>query len=302
MDVHVRDLRYFVAVAEELSFTRAAERLFVSQPALSKQLRQLEGALGFRLLRRDHRSVELTAAGAALLPPARALVEDWEQARRAAAAAAASEAATLRVGLSTSVGRGLLPRVTERFAMGHPAWKLALRQVPWSDPTAGLADGSSDVALVWLPVPNPDAFGWVVIATEPRWVALPQTHPLVGRDEVDFAELLDEPFLALPASAGPLRDYWLALDHRGDRPARIAAEVRNADETFEAIANGIGLALLAAGNAAIYQRPGIAVRPVRGLSPSHLAVVWRADDDRVVVRHFAEACCVDSLPSPLPAD
>ena len=290
MDVHVRDLRYFVAVAEELSFTRAAEGLFISQPALSKQVRQLERMLGFRLFRRDHRSVELTAAGKVLLPLARGIVDDWERARRTAAEAAASEAGVLRVGMSTSVGRGLLPRVTERFAERHPDWKLDIRQVPWSDPTAGLADGSSDVAFLWLPLPDPDPFEWAVIATERRWVALRESHPLAGRDEIDFSDLLDEPFLALPSSAGPLRDFWLGLDHREGRPPRIAAEVRTADETFEAIANGVGIALLSAGNAAIYGRPGIVARPVKGLTPSDLALVWLAGDDRAAVRGFAEAC------------
>lgn len=290
MDVHVRDLRYFVAVAEDLSFTRAAERLFISQPAMSKQIRHLERGMRTDLFRRDHRSVELTAAGEALLPLARELVERWDQAQRTTAEAAASDATVLRVGFSTSVGRGVLPAATERFNKHRPGWKVELRQVSWDDPTGGLSDGSTDVAFIWLPIPNPEAFEWVVLSSEPRWVALPEGHPLADRAEVEFTDLLDEPFLALPRSAGPLRDYWLAMDHRGGRPARIAAEVRTADETFEAIANGIGIALLSAGNAAIYERPGIVTRAVRGIGPSELAVVWRADDDRGVVREFVAAC------------
>jgi DNA-binding transcriptional LysR family regulator len=91
MDVHLRDLRYFVAVAEELHFTRAAERLFVSQPALSKQIRQLERDLRVMLLQRDHRTVSLTPAGAALLPTAQALLRDWEAAQHAIAAVRAAE-------------------------------------------------------------------------------------------------------------------------------------------------------------------------------------------------------------------
>lgn len=115
-------------------------------------------------------------------------------------------------------------------------------------------------------------------------------HRLASLPEIDFADLLDEPFLALPASAGPLRDYWLATDHRGGRPVRVAMEVRNADETFEAIGNCAGIVLLSEGNAAIYHREGVTARPVRGLSPSELAVTWRTGDHRAVIRDFLDAC------------
>ena len=89
-----------------------------------------------------------------------------------------------------------------------------LRQVPWADPTAGLADAQTDVAVLWLPLPEPDRFGWRILAVEPCHVALPVDHPLIEQDSIAFTELLDEPFLSLPDSAGVLRDYWLALAHR----------------------------------------------------------------------------------------
>ena len=102
----------------------------------------------------------------------------------------------------------------------------------WEDPTAGLADGEADVAFVWLPLPDAGRYGWTVVAEEPRLVALPETHPLADRPEVDFADLADEPFLALPQSAGPLRDHWLALDERGGRAPRIGAEIASTEETL----------------------------------------------------------------------
>src|ERR1700754_3012422 len=110
-DVHLRDLRYFVAVAEELHFTRAAEALYVSQPALSRQIRALENELRAPLFERDRRSVRLTDAGAALLPGARAVLEAWAAAESALAAALDRQAAALVVGMSTGVGRSLLPAV-----------------------------------------------------------------------------------------------------------------------------------------------------------------------------------------------
>jgi DNA-binding transcriptional LysR family regulator len=291
MDVHLRDLRYFLAVADELNFTRAAERLYVSQPALSKQIKALEQQLRVVLFVRDRRTTRLTSAGAALLPHARELVGSWDAAQRVVSDTAAADAAVLTVGFSTSIGRGLLPLIRTHFAERHPGWQLTLKQVPWSDPTAGLAGGDTDVALVWLPVPGlDDAYSGQVLVTEPRWVALPLGHRLADLDVVPFHALLDEPFLALPASAGPLRAYWLGEAERGDRPARLSAVVATAEETFEAVANNVGIALLSAGNAAIYTRTDVLTRPVDGLSPSELAVLWRDNDHRTVIRDFILAC------------
>jgi DNA-binding transcriptional LysR family regulator len=287
MDAHVRDLRAFVAVAEELHFTRAAERLFVSQPALSKQIRRFERTMRVELLERDRRGVSLTAAGHALLPHARRLVEDWEEARRATLAAASEGALT--VGVATSVGRGVLFGATRRFTDEHPAARVEIRQVAWSDPTAGLADATSDVALVWLPVPG-ENIEFEVLISEPRWVALPADHPLADHERIAFDDLLDEPFLALPGSAGELRDFWLAVDHRRGRPVRIGRECANADETLESVASGLGVALIAAGNADLYRRDGTTARPVDGVMPARLAVAWRSDDARPVVASFVAAC------------
>ncbi|MFD1148298.1 LysR family transcriptional regulator [Saccharothrix hoggarensis] len=290
MDVHVRDLRYFVAVAEELSFTRAArERLFISQPALSKQIRQLESSLRVKLFERDKRTVVLTPAGHDLLPRARALVEEWDNTRRALVLAAAGPEPALRVGFQTRIGRGLIPSVTERMAELLPGWRLQFRQVPWNDPTAGLRDGEVDVAVAWLPVPDSGELSWRVVANEDRWVALPRRHRLAAHAEVAFAELADEPFIALPADAGPLRDFWLALDHRS-RPARVVAEAATSDEVFEAVGSGLGVVLVSAGNAEANPLDDVVYRPVTGLSPSSLAVVWRTGDQRPAVRVFVEAC------------
>ena len=289
MDVHLRDLRYFVAVAEELHFTRAAERLFISQPALSKQIRLLEEQLRVALLERDRRRVRLTAAGEALLPVARDLVAAWDAAQRAVADAAAEADAVLRLGFSTSIGRNLLPRIRSAFAEARPNWRLHLRHVDWDDPSGGLRDGSSDLAIVWLPVPGIERLAHLVLAEEPRHVALPNDHPLSARSEIEFTALLDEPFLALPEDAGALRDYWLATDYRNGAAARIGAVVTNPEETFEALLAGLGVVLLSAGNARIYRRPGMTTIPVLGIPPSRLALLWRSDDHRDAIRDFVRA-------------
>ncbi|TVT52772.1 LysR family transcriptional regulator [Amycolatopsis rhizosphaerae] len=289
MDIRVQDLRYFVAVADELSFTRAAEALFVSQPALSKQIRRLEAALGARLLDRDRRTVALTEAGAVLLPRARQMVRSWCGAEAEIAALAATGRTTLTVGFQTRIGRGLIPAITTRMREALPGWRLVFRQVPWHDPTAGLARGETDVAIAWLPVPADGTYAWKVVSTEDRWVALPGGHRLAEREVVPFRELEAEPFLALPASAGPTRDFWLATGQR-DCPPRIAAEAVTAEEAMEGVAAGLGVTLIAAGDAEINRRDDVVCRPVEGLPPSRLAVVWRAVDERPAVRLFAEAC------------
>ncbi|QYN34816.1 LysR family transcriptional regulator [Pseudonocardia sp. DSM 110487] len=283
MNVRVQDVRYFLAVAEELSFTRAAERLFVSQPALSKQVRQLEAQLRAELFTRGHRMVGLTAAGAAFLPRARAIVAEWE----AAAEDVRLAGRTLTVGFHSRIGRGLVPTITATMQQRLPGWRLQFRQIPWGDPAVGLTAGTVDAALAWLPVPS--GLSTRPIATEDRGVALPAGHRLAGRSSLRFADIADEPFVALPASAGPMRDFWLALDHRTSSPS-IAAEATTSDEAYEIVAAGEGVLLQPAGSCSIHQREDVVHRPVIDLPPARLAVVWRSGDHRAAVRVVTDAC------------
>ncbi len=290
--MHLRDLRYFVTVSEHLHFTRAAEVLFVSQPALSKQIRMLEKRLRTTLFVRDKRTVELTPAGRAFLPHARAILDQWAEAEDALAAASAAQEATLVVGFSTAVGRGLLPAVRARLAELAPSARLRIRQIPWEDTSGGLgsvAAERTDAAFIWLPFTAPAIHDWLLVATEQLMVAMPPGHRLSGRDEVDFADLLDEPFLALPAASGVLRDHWLAIEHRGGRPVRIGAEVASTEETVEALNAGLGVCLLASGNTTLVDRDGVVVRPVSDLPPSRLVFAWRHGDERPLLRALQTA-------------
>ena len=286
MDVHVRDLRYFAAVAHELSFTRAAERLYVSQPALSKQIRALERQLGVTLFDRVPRACALTRAGTELLPHAERMIDSWEEAQRSLIRAGDC---TLVIGMHTSPGRGLLPRVRAMLVASCPEVELELRQVAWSDPTADLPRRITDAAFVWLPLDH-TRYRRVTIAREPRLVALPNVHRLAGRASVSIGDLLDEPFLALPASAGPLRDHFLAVPERNGHPVRIAAEINDTEETYEAVASGIGICLLAAGNAPIFDRGDVTMLPVRDLGPSELVLAWDERRSRPLLERFAQLC------------
>jgi len=300
MDIHGRDLRYFVAVAEELHFTRAAERLYISQPALSKQIRMLERTLGTSLFERRGRDVQLTAAGRVLLPHAKRLLAEWDAAVGAVEQTRTDQGSTLVVGMSTSPGRGgLLPAIRSRFTDQDPQAILKLHQVDWRDSTAGLADGDSDIAFVWLPLPNPSRYQWTVLVQEPCLVAMSEQHPLAGRETIAFDELADEPFLALPKSAGPLRDYWLGTAHRhGSRPV-VAAEITSVDETYEFLVEGRGICLIASGNAPSLTRGGVITRPVSGLPACELALAWRKDQHHPLISayaHCAHQAAVAAMP------
>jgi DNA-binding transcriptional LysR family regulator len=283
VDVHLRDLRYFVAVAEELHFTRAAQRLFVSQPALSRQIAKLEQDLRVILLVRDRRHVRLTAAGQCLLDGTRVLLASWDETRRTVADAAATASSNLRVGIQTSIGRGILATIRESLERTHPTWTLTIVQVRWDDPAVGLTRHDTDIALVWLPAPEPELLRWVVVATEPRHVALPLGHRLAKRRRIVLADLDEEPFIALPEQTGALRSFWLAENQRS-RPAIIGTIAYTAEETFEAVAAGQGVALVAKGNAELYNHDAVISRPVTDLGPAELALAWRHDDHREIVR------------------
>ncbi|MBJ8345985.1 LysR family transcriptional regulator [Antrihabitans sp. YC2-6] len=277
MEPHLRDLRYFVAVAEELHFTNAAERLHIAQPTLSRQIRQLEQQLGATLFDRDQRTVALTVAGKELLEGARLILAQWAEIR--AGLLVASE--TLRVGLQTAISAGVLTDL--EAASGQ---RLEFHSTAWSDPTCGLASRESDLALLWLPLPDADRYRWHVLRTEPRWLLLPEAHPLAEKDTILFADLLDEPFIALPGEGGPARDFWLGNDARAGRRPVIGAEVATVEEKVEEIGLGRGVCLVAEDNVPLYRWPGITARKVNGLSPCQLALAWRADDDRATVRDF----------------
>jgi DNA-binding transcriptional LysR family regulator len=295
MDLHLRDLRYFVAVAEELHFTRAAERLHVSQPALSRQIRLLERHLRCDLFVREPRVVRLTTAGELLLTHARDVLDRWDVALAAVNEVADRARRVLVVGIQTSVGRDLQRRTLAGFAERQPEWRLSLRLCPWDDPTAGLTDGTSDVSFVWLPTPDDSELETKVLYREPRWAALPDDHRLADQVSVPWSDLLDEGFIALPPTAGSLREFWLATDHRPpDRPPHVVAEAANAEETFELIAAGVGVALLSAGNARIYQRPGVRCVAVPDLPPSELAIARRHDDRRPALLDLVAAAVAAS--------
>src|SRR5215471_16174367 len=268
MDIDTRLLRYFAAVAAEGNLTRAAEQLFVSQPALTKQIKQLESQLGVRLFTRSRAGMTLTAAGQALADRTPGVLACWDQVLRETKAAASRSARVLRVGFMSSAANEATQQIIAAFGRCRPGWRVDMRQAGWSDPAAGLASGDVDAALLRLPFPGQDNVRIEVLLTEPRWVALPAAHPLAARDQVCFRQLWDEPFVAAPAETGFWRDYWLATSERQGHPVRIGVVTDQPDAWLTAIANGYAVGLAPESAARYYARPGVTYRPVIGISPS----------------------------------
>jgi DNA-binding transcriptional LysR family regulator len=299
MDVDTRLLRYFAAVAAEGNLTRAAERLFVSQPALTKQIRQLESQLGVRLFTRSRAGMTLTPAGRALADRTPAVLAGWDQALRETKAAASRAAQVLRVGFMSSAANEATQEIIAAFGRRRPGWRVDMQQAAWSDPTAGLASGEVDAALLRLPFPGQDDVRIEVLLTEPRGVALPVTHPLAACDQISFRQLWDEPFVAAPEETGWWRDYWLATDEREGHPVRIGYVTDQPDAWLTAIASGYGIALAPESAARYYARPGLTYRPVTGISPSQVGVAWPpANDTDPVVQDFVRCCLENKPPGP----
>ena len=287
MDVHLRDLRYFTAVAEELHFRKAAERLFVSQPVLSRQIARLEQDLKARLFIRDRRSVQLTSAGEALLHHTRHLLENWDAATKEVTTLARKEQSVLVIGLQTGVGRGMLHTLTQ--ALNAIQWRPELHQVAWNDATAGVEAGDCDAGFAWLGTTINPRCDYVVVAEEPIMLAVNSQHRLAGRRQASFAEVSNEPLVALPESAKELRSFWLAEHARHGSPAPIACEAATADEALENVAAGTGSVFISAGNSVLYAREGVHFLDVPDLPPARLAFLWRAGDTRDVIRVAASA-------------
>ncbi|MBJ7005534.1 LysR family transcriptional regulator [Streptomyces sp. CRPSP2-6A1] len=270
-------MRYFVAVAEELHFGRAATRLHMSQPPLSRAIKQLEADVGALLLVRSPAGVTLTAVGTVLLEEARALLDHADRVRVRVSAAAGVE--TLTVGI---LGDGTDPgvaRLAAAYGRHHPGIDICVRDTDLSDPTCGLSAGLVDIALTRAPF---DVTGLTVRAlrTDPVGVVLRADDPLARRDGLLLAELNDRRWFQFPQGTDPVwQSYW-----NGGRP-REGPVVRTVQECLQAVLwNGtIGLAPLG------HDLPAeLAVVPLTDMPPSRVVAVWNEGDTNPLIRSFVE--------------
>jgi DNA-binding transcriptional LysR family regulator len=296
VDIEMRHLRALLAVAEELNFTRAAERLDLTQQALSGQIRQLEERVGTRLVDRDSRHVALTPAGKALFEQAGPLLAQAEYAVTAARAAGAG-GRRLTIGYIAPLTRRMVAPALHRFEQARPDVELIIHFADFLDPLGGLRDGPADVAILYGEFEH-TGIELRPLFREPRGVVLPAGHALARQSNpVTIEQFVAEPIVDVPVHDQVWRDFWTGARHRRE-PLHVGATVKSLDGLIEAVAAGLGVATTigsaveAGGSAA-----GVVFRPVVGLEPLEFWIAHRQHDDREEVRDFI-ATAVSALREP----
>lgn len=259
MDPAVRRLRYFVAVADELHFTRAAARLFVSQQSLSRQISELESELGVALFDRTSRRVELTAAGRAFLPGCREALENLDAATAAARQAWQGGQGTLTVGFFVLAALELTTAILTEYRQRFPDVNVVMREFTFDDPTAGLGELVSDVAIVRLPITLPDA-ELVPLFTEPRVVAVASHHRLADHSAISVRQLVGEPLTRATNSDPAFRRFW-SLSEFLPEPPSVINTTSHAEE-LEVVATGQASSITAACTARFLSHPGVRFVPI----------------------------------------
>ncbi|MCQ9133117.1 LysR family transcriptional regulator [Streptomyces hilarionis] len=286
-------MRLFVVLSEELHFRRAAARLFITQSALSQQIRDVERRLGVALFERTSRAVVLTAAGRALLPEARAAVDAVTRVRRIAAAQARRLSGQLVVGTIGAEAamphtRAVLRTLLER----HPRVAVQVVSLNFADHLAALV--RQEVDVMFLRPPVPDGIEVHHLATEPRVACLPAGDPLAALPSVSLAQFAGRPVVSVPDEVPRVWwDFW-AVDPRPDGSAvRYGPVATDMESLLHAVADGEAMCFLPAAARDLFPRPGISYVDVTDLTPCSAALAWlaerRGDPTVAAVREAARA-------------
>jgi DNA-binding transcriptional LysR family regulator len=286
--MELRHLTYFVAVAEELHFRRAAERLHIAQPAVSEQVRKLEAELGVQLFERTQRSVSLTAAGAAFLEEARRVLEQAERARRAARRARAGVTDRLRLGYLADALPAALPLALRRFAAETPGIDVQLEGHAGQRLVADVESGQLDAAVVCLPAP---AVGLrvTVLGQETAVAALADAHPCAGQDAIALNSGQRTPIMMLDRDVNPAFHDVVVADCRrtGAAPALVETGIRTVGDLLLSVASGGGMALLPSSSANQHALHGVRFKPLAPPAPAcNIALVSRADNESATLAAF----------------
>ncbi|MFZ0178890.1 MAG: LysR substrate-binding domain-containing protein [Candidatus Dormiibacterota bacterium] len=268
-------LRYFVAVAEELSFVRASQRIHIAPPALSRAIRELEAHLGVKLFDRSSRHVALTEAGSALLPDVRRALQDIDAAttriRRLG-----GPGRRLTVAYKSDMNGGLLRQIGDLLANERPAVSVEALLGGWGEQPKQLRQGLADVALLYEPF-DQEGLAFELLVEEPRLVALPTANPLAGREVVSLAQL-EEAFAPTP---GPYVWQVRTRDGVGTLP-----RIRDISHLLQLVELGEIVAMLPASVAVRFLRDPIRYRPVAELAPARLFVAWPRESESADITSF----------------
>ena len=288
--MELRHLKYFVAVAEELHFSRAAERLHVAQPPLSQQIRKLEDELGVRLLERTRRRVQLTDAGRTVLEEARRTLSQADRVLSAARSAAEGSVGFLRVGFSSSAPYTTLPAVLRAFRSRFPGVALSLFERSTEEQVGMLTAGALDVGFVRRPIPDaPKSMMVRTILHEPLILAMPQEHRLRRQRSIPIRSLAGEPFVFFPRQAAPgLYDEIIALCRRNGFVPRIAQEAVQMQTIVSLVSAGLGVAIVPASMRHLH-REHVAYRSLgAGRVMTELAVAYDGTNSSRVLQAFLQ--------------
>jgi DNA-binding transcriptional LysR family regulator len=285
--MELRHLRYFVVVAEELHFRRAAERLHMSQPPLSQQIRALEEEVGATLLSRNQRRVELTAAGAAFLVRAREILGAVEDAALEARRVQRGEVGRLAVGFVGSAMYSFVPELLRAFRDRYPDIRLRLHELGTTEQLRQLENGRLDVGFMRLPVARPELQVETVLEEEVV-AALPEAHPLAAKTQLRLVDLEGQPLVLLTRSGAPGLRAALAraIDQLGGEDV-ITQEVAEMQTVIGLVAAGAGISLVPESVRAL-KREGVTYRPLDGDAPLvRLEMASRRADGSPVLAAFA---------------
>ena len=287
--MELRQLRYFVAVAEESHFGRAARRLHMSQPPLSTQIRGLEDELGVRLFERSTRRVALTDAGRAFLEQARRTLRTAEEAREAAASGAGGLAGTLEVGFVSSATLSVLPDALRLFRERFGGVTLELREMTSAQQVEALYAGEVRAGLARLPLEAP-GISVEPVFEEPLLVALPAGHPLEELERVPMQEVVDQPLIFFTQRLVPgFHAQIVELYQQVGAFPKVAQHAVHLQTIVGLVASGIGVAILP-GSARKVRREGVSYRPLDAEgATSWLGLATPADETSLLVENFARA-------------
>lgn len=272
-DVDTAALRCFLAVATELNFTRAAHRVGMTQPGLSKRIKALEAVVGAELFVRDSRSARLSGAGLVLLPVAEQLMRDWQDGVARLRRASADEAGVLRVGFQASGAGALTARARSEFARRYPDVTVQPRRIDWGQEVAALRDGAVDVAFVWLPA-DLDGLDHEIVLVEPRVVGLAAHHRLRNREALTLTDIADEPLMWTRQAPRAWVDWWAVNPRPDGRSPVWGPQNNNVEEMLDTVATGAAICISPASMQAFYSRPDLVWRPLLGAEPLRVALAW----------------------------
>lgn len=281
-NVSLRQIEAFLAVVEEMHFTKAADRLFVSGPWLSHTIKDLEKSLGVDLFVRTTRSVELTAAGSVFAALASQVVRDLSTAIRTARNMNTTPGNVLKLGYVIGAGLEVVPRLLRTYHDRQPAVGIETEEFDFTDPSAGLRDQLVHVAVVRPPLGLAGLVS-VDLATERLVACLPDNHRLATRESLRIVDVLSEPIIAAPTSPGPWRDYWILSEYRAG-PAPVVAEASTLDAEMHLVARGVGLSITSEAVGLWYRRPGVTFVPISDLAPCVVSLAWWPQDTSLVAQ------------------